>query len=128
MILDQGKTLKSWRNAAFSYSLHGQLVGQDYLGDTANGTGLSVPAGTLEQVHYNADTASGSGTDIRVHNVTKGTSADFTPSSAAGSASLGLEFDAGDELAISVPNVDGTTAGADVGLAFEYSQQFISST
>lgn len=128
MIIDKGKTLDSWQHAAVSYALLGTLAAGDYLGDTANSTGLSLPAGSIEQVHYNAATASGSGTDITLHNVTQGTSATFSPSNSAGSADVSLTFRAADELAIEVTAVDGTTAGADVQLALDYENILISST
>lgn len=128
MIQDLDETLNSWQHSAFSYALLGTLAAGDYLGDTTNGTGLSMPDTNLETVHYNAATASGTGTSIDIHNVTQGTSASFTPSSGAGSTTVDLDFNAGDELAIAVGATDATTAGADVQLALEYDQYRISST
>lgn len=128
MIIDQGETLKSWQNAAISFVLTGTLTARDYLGDTTAGTGLSMPAGEVTQVHYTAGTASGAGTDITLHNVTQGTSATFSPDADAAAVDTSLAFDAGDELAIAVDAVDGTTAGGNVGLVLDYDSGFISST
>lgn len=127
-IIDKGRTLKSWQNGEFSYTLHGTLAAGDYLGDTAAGTGLSMPDCTVTGVHYNAGTASGAGTDVTVHNVTQGTTAVFSPDAGAESVDVALAFNAGDELAIEVTAVDGTTAGSDVSLVVDYEANLISST
>jgi hypothetical protein len=127
-LIDKGKTLTSWQHAALTYALMGTLSAGDYLGDTSAETGLSLPAGMLEAIHYNAGTESGSGTEITVHNVTAGTSVTLTPDGSANSVDVTLPFDSGDELALEVTSVDGTTAGANVQLALDYHKGFTSST
>lgn len=127
-IIDKGKTLQSWQNAAFTYALMGTLATGDYLGDTSAETGVGLPAGTLEAIDYNAGTQSGSGTEITVHNVTAGTSVTATPDGSSKPVDVTLPFDAGDELAIEVTSVDGTTAGANVQLALDYEKGFTSTT
>lgn len=122
---DIGDTLEARRFDSFSYTIGGTLAAGDVLGDTTNGVGLPLPASFAGTLHYNAGTASGTGTDIVVHNLTQGTSATFTPGSASGTAAVDLDFDEGDELAIEVAAVDGTTAGANVGLALELEQDNI---
>lgn len=128
MIQDNRKTDESWAHDHLSYAMPGTLAAGDYLGDTAAGTGLPMPGCDIQTVHYNIDSTSGSGTEVTIHNVTAGESVTFTPSEGAATADVDLHFGVGDELAISVGAVDGTTAGSDLSVLCEYRKYRVSST
>lgn len=128
MIQDNRKTWLSWAHDYIPHTLPGTLETGDYLGDTTNATGLTLPGGDITSIHYTAATASGADTVITLHNVTEGTSTSFTPSSEADNVAADLHFNPGDELAISVDAVDGTTAGDGVSVLAEFRKYRVSST
>lgn len=117
---DLGDTLQARRFGAFSYVLAGTLAAQDYLGDTGNDTGLTMPGCTVTSVHVNAGTASGTDTNIQLENEATGETVAFTPDADEEVDIADLDFGEGDGLSIAVTGVDGTTAGSDVSLALEY--------
>lgn len=121
---DTLETFRAGRFDSLSYVLHGAFAAQDYLGDTAGGTGVPMPDCSLNGSHYHMGSADDGNTEVTVHNVTQSTSAAFTLDAATeGTADFSLEFGAGDELAVEV--TDTTTPGSDLSLLLEVEKDLL---
>lgn len=91
----------------------GAAEARDYLGDTTNNEGVPMGRGRVVSVSANLGTADAAGLGVTVHNVTDGTSEDLTIDGTYDQVDTDLYFSDGDELALEVTAVDGTTPGAD---------------
>lgn len=97
-------------------TLAGTLAAQDYLGDTSADEGVPQPQGTIEQVHVTLGSADDGNTTIVLENETTGDTHTTTLESDnyTADSSASLYFSEGDELSISVGNVN--TPGSDAAV------------
>lgn len=111
---DLAKTDRRGRFREATVVVSGTASTGDYLGDTTNGEGVTVGNGAVARAYIHTQTADATGVSITVHNVTAGTSQAVTFASATfDTQGVDLHFDEGDELAVEITAVDGTTPAAD---------------
>lgn len=118
---DLKETLEQGRFRTFGVFLAGNASTGDYLGDSTNDEGVPLGAGEVESVSLTSQTADATGLEVTVHNVTRGTSEVVTfASSTYDQQDVDLHFGEGDEVAVEVTAVDGTTPAADTQLTFSH--------
>lgn len=84
------------------------LANQDYLGNTSGDEGVPMPDGTLEELHVTLTADDDGNTQFVVENETQGNTASgsLDADSFTQLTGIGLDFAEGDELSVTVDNVN----------------------